>query len=124
MKELKDAIRSFDNFGESLNFNFGRQPKLKSFRGGLNRLLIYIITLFIGYKVVFQKWLKGPKEELLSYSYSWAAPKVNLYEEFIYPMLLFAWSNPFEGGFDSNIEAELVQRYVRAFGVGLAVTDI
>ena len=53
------------------------------------RIIAHIVVGIVGYRLLLVKFIELEPRQELSYSYSWTGPKVNLYEEFIYPMFHF-----------------------------------
>jgi len=70
MQCLGSLLKSLDNFGDAVEFNFGRRPRFQTVCGGVMRIIAHFIVGIVGYRLLLVKFIELEPRQELSYSYS------------------------------------------------------
>lgn len=79
-------MRKTDRVGSEVEFNFGRDPRYQTICGGITTLLQYSLILAVIYTFVMKLWVQKEPETTISESFTSEYPRIELYENMIYPI--------------------------------------
>ena len=83
---MGNILRALDKVGSEVEFNFGRTPRYQTICGGIVTLIAYSIIGFVMYTFFMKLFITKDPDTTISTSFSSVYPKINLYENQIYPI--------------------------------------